>query len=286
VAVQRKTSDDGGGNAAALLTYYGFLSLFPLLLLAVAILGFIVQSNSSVEGTLRDSGLPNIPIIGTTLKQGHLTGSGIGVAVGALGALWAGLGITNVLQGAFNQIDGVPYARRPGFLAMRLRGLSLLLAIGSLELITTAATGLVSSGVGGVALDIAGYAITLTLNAALFAVAFRLLSAHETQRPRLWPGIAFATLCWELVQSLGGIFVHHVLARASATYGSFAGVIGLLAWLHLGARAVIYGAELNSVLAGRYWPRSLLEPATAADHAVRRALAIADAPPEDVLSRR
>jgi YihY family inner membrane protein len=261
VAVLKKVSDDNAGNYAALITYYGFLSLFPLLLLAVAILGFIVHSDAGAEHTILSSGLPDIPIIGATLKHGHLSGSGLGVAVGAIGSLWSGLAITNTLQNTFNQINEVPRAERPGFLAERLRGMGLLLGVGILELATIAVTGLVSAGVGGLALDVGGFALALALNAALFAFAFRLLSDESVTRRQLWPGVVFATIGWQLIQSLGGIYVHHVLSKASATYGTFASVIGLLAWLYLGARVIVYAAELNSVLARGCWPRSLLAPA-------------------------
>jgi YihY family inner membrane protein len=261
VAVQKKVSDDSAGNYAALIAYYGFLSLFPLLLLAVAILGFIVHSDASAEHTILSSGLPNIPIIGTTLKHGHLSGSGLGVAVGAVGSLWSGLAITNTLQNTFNQINEVPRPDRPGFLAERLRGVGLLLGVGILEIVAIALTGLVSAGVGGLALDIGGFALSLALNGALFAFAFRLLSDESVTNRQLLPGVVFATIGWQLIQSLGGIYVHHVLSKASATYGTFASVIGLLAWLYLGARVLVYAAELNSVLAGRRWPRSLLAPA-------------------------
>jgi len=271
VAVAKKASDDSAGNYAALIAYYGFLSLFPLLLLAVAILGFVVHSDASAEHTILSSGLPDIPIIGATLKNGHLSGSGLGVAVGALGSLWSGLAITNTLQNTFNQINELPRDRRPGMLALRLRGLRLLFAIGILEVVTIALTGLVSAGVGGLALDIGGFALALALNGALFAFAFRLLSDASVTRRQLWPGVIFATIGWQLIQALGGIYVHHVLTKASATYGTFASVIGLLAWLYLGARVVVYAAELNSVLARGYWPRSLLAPAEpAAPHGAGR----------------
>jgi membrane protein len=273
LAVQKKVSDDSAGNYAALIAYYGFLSLFPLLLLAVAILGFIVQSNATAYSTIRHSGLPDIPIIGTTLKHGHLTGSGIGVAVGALGALWAGLGVTMALQNAFNQVNGVPFTRRPNYLKLRLRGVRLLFAVGFFEIVTTTLSGLLSSGVGGTLVEVIGFVVTFALNALLFAVAFRLLTDASVPTRELWPGALFATVGWQLLQALGGVYVHHVLTKASATYGGFASVIGLLAWLYLGARVVVYAAELNSVLARRYWPRSLFGPPTPADDAVRRALA-------------
>lgn len=273
LAVQKKVSDDNAGNYATLIAYYGFLSLFPLLLLAVAILGFVVQNDASAYSTILHSGLPNLPIIGSTLRHGHLTGSGIGIVVGAIGALWSGLGVTMVLQNAFNQINGVAYRNRPNFLKVRLRGLRLLFAIGVLEIVTTTLTGVISAGVGSTLLEIAGFVVALALNALLFAVAFRLLTDTSVPTRELWPGIIFATIGWELLQALGGIYVQHVLTKASATYGSFATVIGLLAWLYLGARLVVYAAELNSVLARRYWPRSLVGAPTAADEEARRALA-------------
>jgi len=146
VATLKKTSDDGGGGFAAVLSYYGFLSLFPLLLLAISILGFIVQSNASALKAIEHSGLPNIALVGDTLKHGHLRGSGIGLAVGALGTLWGGLAITLAVQNAFNQIVAVPYDRRPNFIKLRLRGLRLLVTVGTLEIVATTIAGVMSGG--------------------------------------------------------------------------------------------------------------------------------------------
>jgi len=273
VAVLRKTSDDNGGSFAALMAYYGFLSLFPLLLLAVSTLGFIVQSNATALANVQASALRNFPMIGPTLAQGHLRGSGIGVVVGALGALWGGLAITIAVQNAFNQINGVRYERRPDFIKLRLRGARLLASVGVLEILATTLTGAIS-GIGvSVELALAGFVVALAFNVALFLIAFRQLTPSSTPTRALWPGIAFAAVAWELLQSLGGLYVAHVLKNASATYGSFATVIGLLAWLYLGARVVVYAAELNSVLANRYWPRSILAPQTSADDDVHRSLA-------------
>jgi YihY family inner membrane protein len=272
-AVLKKVSDDGAGNYAALMAYYGFLSLFPLLLLAVAILGFIVQSDANARTTILHSGLPNIPIIGDSLKHGHLAGSGIGVAVGALGSLWAGLGITMAAQTTFNQISGVPYDRRPNFLKVRLHGIRLLFGVGVLEVLATTIAGLMSTGFGGPLLVVAGFVVALGFDVLLFFFAFRQLTHASVPTRALWPGIVFASIGWELLQTLGGLYLAHVVKKAGATYGSFAGVIGLLAWLYLGARLVVYAAELNNVLLHRYWPRSVLAPPTSADQDVYRALA-------------
>jgi len=272
VAILKKASDDSAGNFAALITYYGFLSLFPLLLLAISILGFVVQNNQDALQTIQSSALARIPPLGNTLASGHLRGSGLGVLVGALGALWGGLSITVVAQHAFNQISGVPYNRRPDFIKVRLRGVRLLLTVGVLEIAATAITGAISGIGAGLALAVGGFVAAFAFNVALFFLAFRQLTPKSVPTRALWPGIAFASLSWELLQSLGGLYVAHVLKNASATYGTFATVIGLLTWLYLGARLVVYAAELNSVLYRRYWPRSLIEPPTTADEAVHRSL--------------
>jgi uncharacterized BrkB/YihY/UPF0761 family membrane protein len=63
---------------------------------------------------------------------------------------------------------------------------------------------------------------------------------------------------WQLLQHLGGYYVDHVLKRTGPLYGVFAVVLGLLAWLYLGAQLTIYAAEVNVVRRHRLWPRTLL----------------------------
>ena len=271
--LERVFSDDGAGNLAALIAYYAFLSLFPLLLLAVAILGFVLQSDPSARTTILNSGLKEIPIIGTSFDLGHLKGSTVGLVVGAVGALAAGRGVTVGVQTMFNQVHGVAHRYRPNFFTARVRGLGLLAILGVLQIVSTVVTGLVSTGTGGVLLVIAGILIALACNLLLFFAAFRLLTSRLIATHDLWPGIILSSIGWEILQSVGGLYVKHVLHGATQTYGSFATVIGLLAWLFLGARLVVYSAELNVVLARGYWPRSLIDPATPADDAARRALA-------------
>jgi uncharacterized BrkB/YihY/UPF0761 family membrane protein len=273
-AVQKKLSDDGGGHLAALIGYYGFLALFPLLLLAVSVLGFVLQGDPAAARSITQSGLRAIPIIGSSLRPGsHLHGSTAGIAIGGAGALFAGLGVTVVAQTMFNQAHGVPHKRRPNFFQARVRGVGLVALVGAVQIVTTALTGLVSAGFGGVWLVVGGVAASLACNVAVFFAAFRLLTDRRVATSELWPGIALASVGWEALQSIGGIYVKHVLHGATQTYGAFATVIGLLAWLFLGARLIVYAAELNAVLARGYWPRSLLDPPTPADDAARRALA-------------
>jgi len=87
-------------------------------------------------------------------------------------------------------------------------------------------------------------------------------------------GVIVAAILWQILQLAGGFYVNHVIRNATATYGLFATVIGLLAWLHLGAQATLYAAEINVVVVRKLWPRSLLGPPEApADQEALAALA-------------
>ena len=269
-AVLRKFSDDGAGNRAALIAYYGFFSIFPLLLLLTTILGFVLAGDPSAQEAVRNSVLKQIPVVGGSLRAGSLHGSGLGLAVGLVGALLSGMGVTMATQNAFNTVWAVSHKDRPNFLDARWRSLRLLVVIGLLQLIATAAAGLVAGGLGGVLLTLAGIIVALLLDFVMFFAVFRLMTDSVVPTRQLWPGIAIASVAWDLLQALGGIYIGHVVKADGHTYGTFAVVIGLLVWLYLGARVVVYAAEINVVLTRRLWPRSLFgDPELVAD---RRAL--------------
>jgi len=257
LAVIKKFGDDGAGRLAALIAYYGFFAMFPLLLLFTTILGFVLQGDKSAEDSIVHSALSGFPIVGKQITAHSLTGSGVALVVGIVGTLLSGLGVTLAGQNAFNAVYGVPKRERPNFLMSRVRGVGILAVLGVLQIISTAASGLVSGGVGGPVLVVAGIAVSLVLNVVLFLATFRLLVDDRIPTRELWPGIIAASILWEILQAAGGLYVGHVVKHASNTYGTFATVIGLLAWLHVGAQAVLYSAELNTVLSEKLWPRSL-----------------------------
>jgi membrane protein len=270
VAVLRNFSDQGAGDAAALIAYWGFFSLFPLLLVFVTILGFVLQGDPAAQRSVLHS-LTKFPIIGSHV--GSLRGSGVGLGIGIAGTLWSGLSLTVAVENAFFRVYAIPVRDRPNFLSTRWRGLKLLAAVGVLQVLSTVAAGVVSGGLGGVLLTIAGIAVSLLLNFCLFFVVFRFLIPNSVPTRELWPGIILATVGWTVLQSVGGIYVAHVVKGAGQTYGTFATVIGLLAWLYLGARVLVYAAEINVVLTRHLWPRSILDPPEPADRTAHAALA-------------
>jgi inner membrane protein YhjD len=273
IAVVKKFSDDRGGSLAALVAYYSFFSLFPLLLVFVTILGFVLQGDPQAQRSIENSVLGQFPIIGQKITPHALHGRALPLVIGLLTSLWAGFGVTQAIQNALDTVWAVPLKHRPDFFMSRLRGLLLLASIGVLFILASLAAGLVNGGLGGPALKVAGIALSLLLNFALFMVAFRLMTSSAVQTSRLWIGVAVAALFWTILQILGGVYIGHVLKHTTETYAQFGFVIALLLFLHLGAQLTLYAAEINVVLTRRLWPRSLFSPAIKADEEALTALA-------------
>jgi YihY family inner membrane protein len=276
MAVVKKFGDDQAGSLAALVAYYAFFSLFPLLLVLVTILSYVLQHDTSSQEAIKTSVLSQFPIIGNDISRNihSLHGHVFTLVIGMVTSLLAGLGVTQAAQNAFDRVWAVPFKDRPDFVHSRLRGLLLLVSLGLLFIVATLASGLVTGGLGGPLAKVAGIAISLLLNLALFMAAFRLMTSRTVATRCLWVGVIVAAIAWTILQVLGGIYIGHVFKHSTSTYGFFGIVIALLVWLHLGAQVTLYAAEINVVVTRKLWPRSLLgPPAVPADEETLRALA-------------
>lgn len=131
VGVVKKFGDDQGGKHAALLAYYGFVSLFPLLLVFTTTMAYVLDSNPALQQQVIDTAVAQFPVLGPQLHSNiaAIQGSGIGLAVGVLGTLWGGLGITQTAQDAMNAVWNVPRRDRPNLWLRLLRGLASLLLV-------------------------------------------------------------------------------------------------------------------------------------------------------------
>ncbi|HVV90016.1 MAG TPA: YihY/virulence factor BrkB family protein [Solirubrobacterales bacterium] len=259
LGVVKKFGEDEGGSMVSLIAYRAFFSLFPLLLLLTTILGYVLAGNEELRREVVNGTLSQFPIIGNQLKGGELRGSGIALAVGIVGSLLAGLGVVLETESTFNRCWGVPKADERGFVGSRLRAIGLLLVLGGLAVVSTIVSGLAAGGADflGAGGKVAGLAIATLLNLFVFGAVFRLLTTDTVETRALFPGIVVATVGWEILQVIGGWYISHEVQNASAVYGTFALVIGLLAWIHLGAMFVVLGAETNVVRARRLWPRPM-----------------------------
>ncbi len=259
VAVFKRYSEHEGSQMGALIAYYGFFSLFPLLLVFVTVLGFVLEGDRGTQESVLHSTLSQFPIVGTQLEHNvhSLKGSVPALAIGLLGATWAGLGITGATQNAFNKVWEIPQAHRLGFFAWRVRGLGLLAVFGLLSIVSAVAAGYATAQTTGFSSVLDGVLVALAANLLLFFAAFRLLTSEEVHTRDLIPGAILAAVLWQVLEHVGGFYVGHVVRHAKETSGLFAFVLGLLAWLYLGGQVTVLAAETNVVRARRLWPRKL-----------------------------
>jgi YihY family inner membrane protein len=259
--VIKKFGDDRAGSLAALIAYYGFLAIFPLLLLLTTVLGFAMERNRALNRSVLRSALRDFPIVGQQLGQAihPLQGNALALAGGIVGLIWGSLGVTQAGQLAMAEVWNVPGVDRPPFVTRLLRGFCLLGVFGVGLVATTLIASLSAFG-GGLPVKAAGVALSVALNVGLFVLAFRVLTVRDVPTRSLVPGAILGGICWSLLQVLGAYLVGHQLRHASQVYGYFASVLGLVSWLFLGAQLTLYAAEANVVWARRLWPRSIVQP--------------------------
>ncbi|HUY30189.1 MAG TPA: YhjD/YihY/BrkB family envelope integrity protein [Acidimicrobiales bacterium] len=273
VAVQKKFGDDNGGGLVTNLAYSGFVSVFPLLLVLVTVLGIVAGHDSSFARSIERSVLSQFPIIGTDLQNNvHALHRATvpGLVFGLAGLTWGATGLSQTGLYAMAQVWNVPGVLRPGFLARVWRSFAFLALLGT----GVSVAGLLSGyGLLGRHTVLAGAASELAsviATSALYLAGLRVLTTREVPWRLLVPGSVVGGIAWTALEAAGGELVARGLRHESAVYGLFAIVLGLLAWIYLGARISMYAAEINAVLAFHLWPRSIAPPPlTSAD---RRAL--------------
>jgi YihY family inner membrane protein len=263
VAVWKKFGDDQAGNLAALIAYSGLVAIFPLLLVLVTVLDIVLKDHPGLKQTVLNA-VDQYPAIGLLDQNiGRLNQAGIALVVGLVGTFIGTLGIANSLQNALNSVWEIPFAHRPGFPWSWLRSITLIVVVGTGFIATTILSGL-AAGAGrvlpGAGSSVLALAVSLVLNFGLFWLAFRLATAKDITWRQLWLGAAISAVVWQILQAFGGYFLSHQIAHASPLYGTFAVVLGLIAWLYLQAQLTLYAVEINVVLAYRLWPRSLAPP--------------------------
>jgi membrane protein len=265
VAVFKKFGDDQAGNLAALIAYYAFVAIFPLLLALVTILDLVLKNNARLRQEVLNAALHQYPVVGPLLEHGigHLHETGFALVVGLLGTLFGARGVASALQTALNSAWEIPFARRPHFPWSWVRSFAMIAVIG-LGFIVTTSLSTLAGGAGrvltGVGASVLAIAVSLALNFGMFWLGFRLGTAPEITWRQLRLGALLSAIVWQVLQTFGGYFLSHQLAHASPLYGTFALVLGLIAWLYLQAELTLYAVEANVVRAYRLWPRSIAPP--------------------------
>ncbi|MDQ2722302.1 MAG: YihY/virulence factor BrkB family protein [Actinomycetota bacterium] len=267
LAVFYKFFDDQGNYLAALIAYYAFISLFPLIFLLTTVLGYVLVGNHQLQDTVLNSALGQFPAIGDQLQHPERMGGGpVAVLIGVLGSLYGASGVAQAVQHAMNTAWGVPRNNRPNPFVARGRSLLLIgtigLAVIGITVLSVLGRYAGAFGIKGTGLGTLVFVATVLLYALTFVVAFRLACARPLSVREVAPGALAAGLFLELLQVFGATFVTRVVARASIINGVFALVLGLLAFLYLAAVAIVFCVEVNVVRVDTLYPRALLTPFT------------------------
>lgn len=276
VAVAKKFGDDQAGNLAALVAYFAFASLFPLLLVLVTVLDIVLKGDPALAAKVSDSAFAQFPVIGPELSRNvhafHATGPAL--VIGLVLMFLGGRGVANAMQNALNTVWGVPMERRPGFPWNLLRSIGQVLVIGLGLIITTTLSGIAAGAslLPSPAGTAAAVVVSYGLNIGVFWAAFRLGTAGEITGRELFPSALLAAATWQVLLLLGGYIVGHQVAHSQSLYGVFGIVLGLLAWLYLQAQFTLYAIEASVVRRRGLWPRSLAPPPLTEQD--RRALAM------------
>jgi membrane protein len=274
-AVIKKYGDDDGGREAALITYYGFLSIFPLLLLGVAILSRVLVANTDLRQRVITAIVP--PVLQSTVEHALTTlpTSPVPLIAGLIGLLFAGTGIAFSAYQTLNNVAAVPRRLRPGFFSRYVRVFVMLatLMLGALAVgaLTVVATALPSSP--GAERTLAALGSALIIFGVLLLGA-KLLLARPAPFRALWPAAILGAAAVTLLLSVAPPLLARFVGKSGAVYGSFATVAGLFAVFYLISQALVCSAEIAAVRHAGLWPRALDQNRpTAADVRVQTLLA-------------
>jgi membrane protein len=260
LAVLKKYGDDGAGNLAALMAYYAFLSIFPILLVFATVLGFVLRGNPDLYRRLLGSALVEFPVVGESLRFEGLHGSWLALVFGVLISLWGAKGVASAAMTAFNTVWNVPYHQRPGFLPAIARSFGLLVTLGITAVVTGTLSGVGGAGRLGLALRIGALLLSTLLNVGLFLLAFRLATARVVRTRDMLLAAVVSAVLWQVLLAVGALLVAHQVRHSQSLYGTFGVVLGLLFWLQLQAQITLYALEADVVRTHRLWPRSVSPP--------------------------
>lgn len=252
--VNARYGKDNGSSLAAILTYYGFLSLFPLLLLVVSIIGFVLAGRPEQQAIWVSRVAHGIPglgdLLGQTLGKVVKARAGAGV-IGLVSLAWTGLAIIENAEFCLGQVFKVE--RVKSFIRRKVEGFAIMAGLGAVTLTSIAVpavfAGIKATGPASVALRVGLLLLTFGLDLTTFAVAYRLLIPQRGPGlGHLWQGSLFAAAGWTLLKLGGSWFVGRSVHGAAAVYGAFGAVVGALALINLASRLFMYGAEINGLM--------------------------------------
>jgi len=258
IAVFKKYGDDNAGDQAALITYYGFLSLFPLLFVLLSIAGVIAKTNSNLADKIVHAAFAFFPVVGAQL-QSNIHGakqSGLGLIIVILIALFGASGVASTLQQVINNLWQVDKKARRKYPLNILRSFEIIILGGGGFILTSLFIAFVAHQTSMWA-KVLILPISLSLNFLVFLAIYRLSVIKQIKTKHLLLGSLITAIAWQILQAIGSYLVLNRLNRMSALYGIFAIVLGILFWIFFEAQIMLYAVEVDVVRTKKLWPRSL-----------------------------
>ncbi|HSW37680.1 MAG TPA: YihY/virulence factor BrkB family protein [Candidatus Saccharimonadales bacterium] len=258
-AVVKKYGEDETGYQAALLTYYGFLSLFPLLLVLTTFLTIIAGSHPHLRQSIIGSTAAYFPILGNQLSEHvySLHKSGLALIVGLLFTLYGARGVADAFIHGVNHIWRIPKNERAGFPLSMVKSLAVML-IGGTGFIAAAIITTYAAAAGrGLVFQGFSIFINLVILFWLFLFLINVSLPRNVSLKDISVGAAIAAIGLVVLQNVGGYVLAHQLKSLDALYSNFAIVLGLLFWIYLQSQMVYYAVEVAAVRSKRLWPRGL-----------------------------
>ena len=259
VAVVKKYGEDEAGRHAALLTYYLFSAIFPLLLVLTTLTARLAGHNSYLQTTVIGGIIDYFPLLGNQLAT-HvhvLNRNGLALVLGLLFILYGTHGVADAFVKGVRQIWGIPKDQAPGFPKSTIKSLSLVIFGGLGFIGASVCAGLAASA--GHGWGFRGLSILINLFILFWLFTFLINSSlprHVTIK-EIRVGAAAATIGLVILQLLGGYVISRELKNLDALYSYFAVALGLLFWLYLQAQVIYYAIEIAVVSSQKRWPRSL-----------------------------
>jgi len=259
-AVLRTYADDQAGQLTAQLSHSAFLSVFPLLLVLLTLVGIVLQGHPALQAHIIDSALRQFPVLGPDLKRNiHELSTTNAVAL-AVGLVWLGYGSLKLSRNAqvmMARVWDVDRDDLPDFVHWVPRAVGFLVVLGVGFLAGGALAGLGAFGRLGGASVVVGLAASLGVNVLMYWGGYAVVVRIPAGGGALWPGAVIAGTAWTVLQFAGALLVNHQLRHLSNLYGTFATVLGLIWWLALASLITVLAAEANVVLTRRRWPTTL-----------------------------
>lgn len=257
-----------GNVLAGAVTYFGFLSFFPILALAFSVVGYVSVWFPNARDSLITAIEQLFPgIVSSTGEPGTISLTDIENAkvaagiIGFLGLLYAGLGWLSGLRTALQDSFEVPRSRQANFVIGKLTDFVTLTVIGVVMIVSVGITGAVKGLAGkllsAVGLDdtligpplvwLIGIALGLAASTLLFWVMYRLLANPDLPAKPLWQGALFGAVLFELLKL---VVVNIIGGVGGSAFAPLAIAVTLIVWINYCSRLVMYGASwgMTSVL--------------------------------------